>query len=403
MRSLVITEMPPCAPGYETTGMARRFSMFMRAIGSISSEVTLLHIAASSTLDTDILSRDAWDCFGFPVKVGVVGHRGRQETFRTHYIDGLFSIFDQPDYYGFSGEDQADAVCRALAGDPDLVFVHRLKAMAAVLRSRSRPRRLFFDLDDVEHRARLRSAFHPPFWPGKLFYAAHAAALAAAERQAASIARATFICSEVDRGHLARIGISRVVVIPNALPLPDRIAPVAAEPSLMFIGNYGYPPNKLAAERLIRDIWPLVRSHMPDARLLMAGLRVEVLPGYRQPEEGVDYIGFVEDLAELYARSRVVCCPVTLGSGTRIKLVEAAGFAKPIVSTRIGAEGLAFLDDAEILIRDDDAGFAEACLRLLGDDALCRRLGLGARARTRSLYDASAVQARIAGILAAST
>jgi len=400
MRSLVITGNPLWLPVSETSGLARRFSTFVRAIVSISSEVKLLHIGPSTTSDTDFLSRHASDHFGFPIQVALVGLRARPKTFRNSYLGGLSSIFNQPGYYGFTGNSQVDAVSRALTNNPDLVFVHRLGPMTAMLRSHGRSRRLFFDLDDVEHWARLRSAFHPPFWPGKLFYAAHALAVAAAERQAASIARATFVCSKVDCRHLARIGIrSRIVVIPNAVALPDCFEPVAAEPSLMFIGSYGYPPNQLAAQRLIQRIWPLVRSRRPDARLLIAGMNAELLPGYRQPEPGVDYVGFVDDLACLYARSRVVCCPVTLGSGTRVKLVEAAGFAKPIVSTRLGAEGLAFVDGADILIRDDDAGFADACLRLLEDDVLCRKLGLGARARMESLYDAAVVQSRIASIM----
>jgi glycosyltransferase involved in cell wall biosynthesis len=60
--------------------------------------------------------------------------------------------------------------------------------------------------------------------------------------------------------------------------------------------------------------------------------------------------------------------------GTRLKLIEAAAYTKPIIATPIGAEGLLFENDREILIRESDAQIAAACSRLLSDDAECVKL-----------------------------
>jgi glycosyltransferase involved in cell wall biosynthesis len=84
------------------------------------------------------------------------------------------------------------------------------------------------------------------------------------------------------------------------------------------------------------------------------------------------------------------------GGGTRIKLIEAAGYAKPMVSTTIGAEGLTFIDGTEIQIRDDNAGIAKACVRLLKDDLLCAQLGEAARRKAKSTYDIPSIRNRIA-------
>ena len=92
----------------------------------------------------------------------------------------------------------------------------------------------------------------------------------------------------------------------------------------------------------------------------------------------------------------MVCCPLSNGGGTRLKLIEAAAYGKAIVSTSVGAEGLSFSDGAEILIRDDDIGIAEACVRLLNDDGLCARLGEAARTKAKSLYDRPVIRDRIA-------
>ena len=87
------------------------------------------------------------------------------------------------------------------------------------------------------------------------------------------------------------------------------------------------------------------------------------------------------------------------GSGTRLKLIEAAGYARPMVSTRIGAEGLAFRDGAEILLRETDEAIAGACVELLRDDGACLRLGAQAREAMGRLYDSDAIIGRIEGLV----
>jgi Glycosyltransferase len=167
----------------------------------------------------------------------------------------------------------------------------------------------------------------------------------------------------------------------------------------MFIGYYGYPPNADAAERLATRILPRIRAAMPEARALIVGKASNFLPSFGRGLPGVEYLGYVDDLAGLYARSRVVCCPLTNGGGTRVKLIEAASYARPMVSTRIGAEGLEFRDGAEIVLADDDEAIAAACLALLRDDARCAALGAAARQRMQACYAAPAVSERLSRIL----
>ena len=105
------------------------------------------------------------------------------------------------------------------------------------------------------------------------------------------------------------------------------------------------------------------------------------------------------DLAPLYADSRLVCCPLYNGGGTRVKLVEAAAFARPMVATRMAAEGLEFRDGQEILLRDDDEALADACIRLIRDDVLSAELGANARAQVVALYDRTSIVARIGDLM----
>ncbi len=85
--------------------------------------------------------------------------------------------------------------------------------------------------------------------------------------------------------------------------------------------------------------------------------------------------------------TKIVCAPIITGAGTRVKIIEAAAYGKPIVSTSLGAEGLDMHDGQELLLRNDAESFAEACLELLHDTSVCERLGNAARVKTIQLYD----------------
>jgi glycosyltransferase involved in cell wall biosynthesis len=139
----------------------------------------------------------------------------------------------------------------------------------------------------------------------------------------------------------------------------------------------------------------LILRQLPQARLLIAGDKPERIRQFDAGPAAVSFLGFVEDLHALYAQATVVCCPLLTGAGTRIKIIEAAAYGKAVVSTTLGAEGLQFRDGSEILLRNDPAGFAQACVELLQDRATRGALGAQARARARHAYDRTAVVASI--------
>ena len=171
-----------------------------------------------------------------------------------------------------------------------------------------------------------------------------------------------------------------IAVLPNTSEPPPAIQPSsAAPPNILFLGAYDYQPNALAADILIRDIWPRVKERVPQARLLIAGLNPELIPAFCIASQDVEFTGFVDDLHALYARSRLICTPIQNGGGTRIKIIEAAMHARPVVSTEIGAEGLEFVSGKEILISNKPEQLAQLCIDLLTDTARCDALGATAK------------------------
>jgi glycosyltransferase involved in cell wall biosynthesis len=397
MRALVITHEFPPVRGLDVHGVYQRLRLFMGAIGKLGATVDILHLVPDTIVaahpDAALLDRAQSEYWGHPVSITLIPHRTHTTTFYNHYISGIFHAFEQPLFFPFGGDEQASAVGAHLDRDPDIVLVQGARAMSPVLRSGRSVRNLFFDVNDLEHRARLRWILQPPFRPGKIAYAAQLPALLRAEQRAAAMSRLVFVCSEVDRAYLAKFRIARnVAVVPNAVTMPATPPRRTTEPTIAFIGVGSYGPNFEAAERLVTRIMPLVRRRLPDARLLIAGKGSDALPSARSHPAGVEYLGFVDDLADFYARSRVFCCPLVNGGGTRVKLIEAAAYAMPMVSTRIGAEGLSLVDDQEILLREDDDALADACVRLLQDDDLCLRLGTAARQKVMQLYDAEMIR-----------
>ena len=171
-------------------------------------------------------------------------------------------------------------------------------------------------------------------------------------------------------------------------------------PILTFVGKLDYIPNVRAVEYIAERIAPAVWAQLPEARFVIIGQGAEALTKYRR--DGMIFTGFVDaragvrpNLSDYLSASDVVLVPLDSGSGTRLKIVEAAANARPVVSTHIGAEGQSFVDGEEILLTDEvDQAFVEATLRLLADADLRERLGRAARAKVLAQYSWRAQVAR---------
>ncbi len=304
---------------------------------------------------------------------------------------GAVSHYPERVSFQTSGSVQVAAVRQCLQRRPQAVFAHTLGAMAPLHLAGSDLPPIFFDLNDVEHRKLDREIEFGSGSTLDLRRRAVRRVLDWSVRRAVRLASQTYVCADEDRDFLReRLPGSDVITVPNAVHVPEAISPVR-EPVLLFLGSYWYKPNVDAARFLIHEILPRVRRVVPEASLTIAGPGPERIPEHASPVEGVEITGFVEDLRALYERARVFCCPIERGAGTRIKIIEAAAYGRPVVATPFGATGLKFVNERDVLLREDADSFAEACVRLLQDDALCARLGANARAAAQRLYDRRSV------------
>lgn len=132
---------------------------------------------------------------------------------------------------------------------------------------------------------------------------------------------------------------------------PDRSGPVA-----LFVGG-GFEANINGLAWAMNEVWPEVRAAVPDARLRVVG-KVADAPGLPWPE-GTERVGFVDDLADEYAAARVVIAPLFIGSGMKIKVVEALGHGVHVLTTACGAEGLEDIPTRFMAVTDDPEQFAQ--------------------------------------------
>jgi len=314
---------------------------------------------------------------------------------------GAISYYPERISFGTSGPRQVAAVRERLQTHPRAVFAHTLGAMAPLHLAGSDLPPVFFDLNDVENR-KLDQEIHLSTGPTlQVRRRVARGVLGRAVRRAARLATQTYVCADDDREYLnLKVPRSEVFTVPNAVHLPEPV-PAAADPVLLFLGSYWYKPNVDAAQFLIHEILPRVRKVVPAASLTIAGPGPERIPEYGSDIPGLEIAGFVEDLRALYRSARVFCCPIRRGAGTRIKIIEAAAYGRPVVATSFGATGLEFVNERDLLLRDDADAFATACVRLLQDDALCARLGASARETATRLYDRRSVSRDVGDLMSA--
>jgi polysaccharide biosynthesis protein PslH len=211
-------------------------------------------------------------------------------------------------------------------------------------------------------------------------------------------------CSDTDAVRLGeRFPAARFAVVPNgyAAPLPEfrRSPPSAAPLRLLFVGTFGYFPNVDAAMFLCRDVLPALRRLTDRAiaiELAGSGDTTPLRDIARDPSVTVH--GFVEDLGPLYGAADVAVVPMRAGGGTRIKLLEAFSHGVPVVATRLGAEGIDAGDGIHLLLADEPAAFARACLELKTRLQYGAAIAGRAAALLRARYSPAQVAAAIAAV-----
>ena len=149
--------------------------------------------------------------------------------------------------------------------------------------------------------------------------------------------------------------------------------------TMLFLGSFRHLPNQEGLEWFARHVLPRILQQRPNARLVVIGSDPPQRHSLSGNTDAIELVGFVDDVMEPLRRYSLFVCPILSGSGVRVKLLEAFASGIPVVSTTIGAEGLATQDGDICGLADDPQHFADTVVRLLTNQAEARDLAVRAR------------------------
>lgn len=269
------------------------------------------------------------------------------------------------DTFGHYATPSLRAALRELAGEQPQALFHLDDPGVALAALGLDPPCLAYAPHNVEHRilrdiAARMPPTHRPFMEIEWRKVA---------REEARIVRGTGLTiavSEVDAETLRAEGAARVAICPNGSDPHAPLAPPDLGPGaplrLLFVGSIRYWPYQHGLTWFVREALPLVRAAAGAVALDVVGDHPDEVP----QAAGVTYHGRVPEVAPHYERAHALVLPVFEGSGTRLKVVEAALLNRPIVSTALGVEGLP-LGEGDYLHAEDATGFAERMRELRAD------------------------------------
>lgn len=294
----------------------------------------------------------------------------------------------------------ASALDEALrSGDYAAVQIEGIELASYIpqIRSASPSARIVLDCHNAEtelqRRARTVDRHNPSRWLAAIYSTIQTGRLARFESWTLGASDAILAVSEIDRAQLLKLlpaGAADITVVPNTIDVVEygqgKVSSEGISYDLVFTGKMDYRPNVDGVLWFAEKVWPALQDARPDITWAIVGqkphARLDILRG----KEGITITGLVPHIQPYLAEALIYIVPLRIGSGTRLKILEAMATGLPIISTRIGAEGFDVRDQQEMVLADSPEAWVESVLRLLDDQK--RRAEMGAAAHEFALrYD----------------
>lgn len=212
--------------------------------------------------------------------------------------------------------------------------------------------------------------------------------LRAFEENAVRLVSVTLSCSDADRNSLLSMGANQVHTIPNGVDTKVLTPGLGMNNEhFVFLGGMGWYPNKQGMEWFINKVMPILILSNDTIQIDIIGNPNPILNVPEVYEKNINIIGFVDDFKPLVRNSLAMIVPLTVGSGTRLKVLEGMSLGKSIVSTKKGAQGIELDDGIDILFADKEEEFSKVMLDLIENKERAADIGKNARAKAVSKYD----------------
>lgn len=195
------------------------------------------------------------------------------------------------------------------------------------------------------------------------------------------------IISEPDRALFPHERRNEILIVPNGVD-HDYFKPQEKEKKydLVFTGNMSYPPNVNAVEYLAHEIMPIVWKTLPETKLYIAGATPD--PKVKKAASARFIVsGWLDDIRDAYAESRIFIAPMRIGTGLQNKLLEAMSMRLPAITSPLANASLGAKPDEEILVGDKAETLAQHIITLLTDKEKADHIAQAGFDFTNRVYD----------------
>ncbi len=273
-------------------------------------------------------------------------------------IQGLIGRWPLP-ILNYTSPQMSAAVERlASAGGYDLIHLDSIHMIRYGQLPALGGAKIVYNWHNIESEAMRRFGATVPSLPRRWYAGLTATKLAALESGMLRDAFGHVVCSERERDQLhGSAPAARIQVVENGVDTQYFAAAKESAPpaqQIVFVGTMDYYPNVEAATSFASRIWPRVRKKLPEMRLMIVGANPTPAVSALGAIPGVTVTGTVPDVRPYYREALAAIVPLRTGGGTRLKILEAMAAGVPVVSTVLGAEGLAVAPGRDILIADAD-------------------------------------------------
>jgi len=197
------------------------------------------------------------------------------------------------------------------------------------------------------------------------------------------------VFSEFDKNIIVlKYKINNVKVIALGINVKEQAVLLPSEKTgdLIFVGNFSHAPNVDAVLYFYREILPLIKKNFPKVSFLIVGANPPLaVINLANLDPQIKVTGYLEDLKNVYAQSKVFVAPVRYGSGMRFKILEAMAMGVPVVTSLVGLRGIMFQN--LVKVADKKQAFADAVIELLSYPEKRQALSASAREAAEEYYD----------------
>jgi sugar transferase (PEP-CTERM/EpsH1 system associated) len=276
-----------------------------------------------------------------------------------------------------------------------------------ILRSARKPPRVICDWHDIESELMYRYGLHTKNWARRAYALRTARLLENTERELLNLCDAHLMVSERDRSKLQKLAPEAQTpmhIVENGVDAGqyadhqmqqawEKFAQGRANTrtDLVFVGSMDFHANIDAARYFALEAWPRIHAEKPGLRFVIVGSRP--VPEVRELAQlpGVVVTGTVDDVRPYYCQAFAAVVPLRVGGGTRLKILEAMAAGVPVISTHIGAEGLAVHPGEDILLADSPEEMVRALTDLEHSPDRRQALAEAGRVLVRARYDWSVI------------